>query len=310
MKAVRIHEYGNEDVLKLEDIPIPEIKEDELLIRIYASGVNPVDWKIREGGYRAMNIHILPLTLGWDLSGVVEKAGSKASGFKPGDEVYSRPPVERNGTYAEFIAVPAKDVARKPPSLTHVEAAGVPLAGITAWESLVTTAGIQKGQKVLIHAASGGVGSFAVQIAKAKGCYVIGTTSTINVDLVKSLGADEVIDYKKVEFSEHLKDVDVVFDTLGGTVFDNSWKVLKKGGMLVSITHKQEVSIADSLGVRSAFVLIGPNVPVLNQLTDLIEDLKIRPLIDSVFSLEEVKKAQLLSQSGRARGKIVLKVKI
>jgi NADPH:quinone reductase-like Zn-dependent oxidoreductase len=308
MKAVIIHEYGNEDVLKLEEIPVPEITSDEVLIKIHAAGINPVDWKVREGYMKGRNLHTLPLILGWDLSGTIEKAGIAVTEFHPGDEVYCRPAVERNGAYAEYISVRAGEVARKPKSLSHIEASGVPLAGITAWEALVNKAEIKKGQKVLIHAASGGVGTIAVQIAKAKECYVIGTTSGHNVDLVKSLGADEVIDYTKQEFSEVLSEIDVVFDTLGGTVQDNSWKVIKKGGFLVSIARNPEQSVAGKMGVKAGYVFIGPNVPVLNQLTSLIEGGKIKPVIDSVFRLEDIKKAHLLSQSGRARGKIIIEI--
>ncbi len=308
MKAVRIHQYGNADVLQIEEIPIPEIREDEVLIKIHATSINPVDWKVREGHLKAMNLHNLPLTLGWDVSGTIEKTGSNVTEFNIGDEVYSRPAIERDGSYAEFIAVKAAEVTRKPKTMTHLEAASIPLAGITAWETLVTTAHIEKGQRVLIHAASGGVGTLAVQIAKAKGCYVIGTTSETNVALVKSLGADEVVDYKKEDFSELLSDIDVVLDTLGGVVQDKSWKVLKKGGILVSITQNPNAEIAEKLGVRSAFVFIGPNVPVLNELTALIDTGKLKAIVGNVFRLEEMKQAHLLSESGRARGKIVIKV--
>jgi NADPH:quinone reductase-like Zn-dependent oxidoreductase len=306
MKAVRIHQYGNEDVLKLEEIPVPEIGPDDVLIRVKAAGINPVDWKIRQGYMEARKIHKLPLILGWDLSGIIEKMGEEVHTFNIGDEVYSRPAFERNGAYAELIAVRAVEVARKPRSLTHTEAAGIPLAGITAWESLVNTAQIQEGQKVLIHAASGGVGSLAVQIAKVKGCRVIGTTSGANVDLVKSLGADEVIDYTKYDFSKLIHEADVVFDTVGGAVQDNSWKVLRKGGMLVSITRQPDPLFAENIGVKAAYVFIGPNVAILDELASLIDAGKIRPVTDSVFKLEEIKKAHALSQSGKAKGKIII----
>jgi NADPH:quinone reductase-like Zn-dependent oxidoreductase len=308
MKAVRIHQYGNADVLQIEDISVPDIKEDEVLIKIHATSVNPVDWKIREGYLRAMNLHTLPLTLGWDVSGTIEKAGSAVNNFQIGDEVYSRPAIERNGSYAEFIVEKANEVARKPKTMTHLEAASIPLAGITAWETLVTTAHIAKGQKVLIHAASGGVGTLAVQIAKAKGCYVIGTTSETNISMVKELGANEVVDYKKQDFSKMYSDIDVVLDTLGGTIQDQSWKVIKKGGILVSITQNPSIEVADNLGVRGAFVFISPNAAVLNELTTLIDAGKLKAVVSSVFSLDEMKQAHLLSESGRVKGKIGIKV--
>lgn len=308
MKAFRIHEYGNVDLLKMDEVSIPEIEKDEVLIKVYATSVNPVDWKIREGYLKGMNLHKLPLTLGWDVAGIIEKTGDDVTEFKIADEVYSRPSIERDGTYAEYIVVKAKEVAFKPKSITFLESATIPLAGITAWEVLVTTANIQAGQRVLIHAASGGVGSLAVQIAKAKGCYVIGTTSEKNLDFVKSLGADEVIDYKNQDFSELLSDIDVVFDTVDGKTQNDSWKVLKEGGILVSVTNKPNADLAKEHKVRSAFVFIQPNVPVLNELTNLIDSGKLKPVVGSVFSFSETKKAQELSQSGRAIGKIAIKV--
>jgi len=308
MKAVRIHEYGNEDVLRIEEIPVPSINNDDVLIKIPATSVDPVDWKVREGYMKARNIHTLPYILGWDISGTVEQAGSEVTGLKKGDEVFGRSAFQRNGTYAEYIAVKADEVTTKPKNLTHKEAASIPLVGITAWESLVNKAGITKGQHVLIHAASGGVGSIAVQIAKAKGCYVIGTTSTANVDLVKKLGADEVIDYTTRDFSERLTGLDVVFDTLGGSVLDRSWKVLKKGGILVSIAGNPDPAEAEKYGVRTAYVFVGPSVTILNELRTLIETGKIKPVIDRVYTLDEIRLAHQYSQSGRAKGKIVIEI--
>jgi len=257
---------------------------------------------------KARNIHTLPYILGWDISGTVEQAGSEVTGLKKGDEVFGRSAFQRNGTYAEYIAVKADEVTTKPKNLTHKEAASIPLVGITAWESLVNKAGITKGQHVLIHAASGGVGSIAVQIAKAKGCYVIGTTSTANVDLVKKLGADEVIDYTTRDFSERLTGLDVVFDTLGGSVLDRSWKVLKKGGILVSIAGNPDPAEAEKYGVRTAYVFVGPSVTILNELRTLIETGKIKPVIDRVYTLDEIRLAHQYSQSGRAKGKIVIEI--
>jgi NADPH:quinone reductase-like Zn-dependent oxidoreductase len=308
MKAVRIHSYGNSDVLKIENIPVPQISDDEILIKIHATSINPVDWKVREGYLQSMKVHTLPLTLGWDVSGVVEKTGGNVKQFKIGDEVYSRPALERDGSYAEYIAVNANDVAFKPKSITHAEAASLPLAGITAWEVLIKTAEIKAGQKVLIHAVSGGVGTLAMQIAKNKGCYVIGTTSTANIDFVKNLGADEIIDYKTSDFSAILKDVDVVFDTLGGDIQEKSWKVLKENGILISIVSPPNPESAKTHKARLGFVFIKPDASVLAELATLIDNKSIKPVVGNIFTLDEIKKAHDLSQSGRARGKIAIKV--
>jgi NADPH:quinone reductase-like Zn-dependent oxidoreductase len=308
MKAVRIHTYGNSDVLKIENITMPSISDDEILIKIHATSINPVDWKVREGHLQSMNIHTLPLTLGWDVSGVVEKTGGNVKQFKIGDEVYTRPALERDGSYAEHIVVKAKEVAFKPKSITHVEAASLPLAGITAWEVLINTAQIKAGQKILIHAASGGVGTLAIQLAKNTGCHVIGTTSTANIDLVKSLGADEVIDYKNQEFNAIVKDVDVVFDTLGGDIQERSWNILKEGGILISIVSPPNQESAKKYKAKAGFVFIKPDAHVLAELAKLIDGNKIKPVVGSVFALDEIKKAHDLSQSGRAKGKIAITV--
>ena len=235
MKAVRIHEYGNSNVLAFEDAPKPSITAEDVLIRVVATSVNPVDWKIREGYLQEMISYEMPLTLGWDVSGVIEAVGADVTRFNVGDAVYSRPDITRNGTYAEFVAVRESEIAHKPQTISHNEAASLPLAGITAWEALITSAEISAGQRVLIHAGSGGVGSLAIQLAKSRGAYVIATTSGKNQALVESLGADQVIDYQKQNFAETLQDIDVVFDTLGGDIQDTSWGVLKPGGILVSI---------------------------------------------------------------------------
>lgn len=309
MKAVRIHEFGSGEVLRIEEIPIPEIKDDDILIKIFATSVNPVDWKVREGLLRWRNLHTLPLTLGWDVSGVVEKTGRKAMKFKPGDEVFTRPDIARNGSYAEYIAVKESEVAFKPFSLSHEEAASIPLVGLTSWESLVTTANIQPEQKVLIHAASGGVGSFALQLAKTFGCYVIGTTSEMNIDLVKSLGADEVIDYKNQDFTTILHDIDVVLDTIGGAAQETSLKVMKEGGIIVSIIKKPTDEDVSRYKVRNGYIFVQSNGKTLSILAHLIDTGKIKPVVSKVFPLNEIKKAHELSQSGRTVGKIVIKIR-
>jgi NADPH:quinone reductase-like Zn-dependent oxidoreductase len=306
MLAVRIHQYGNRDVLSLDEIPVPAIAPDELLVKVVAASVNPVDWKVREGYLAQMIPHPLPLTLGWDLSGVVAAAGSAVHGWQAGDAVFSRPDLKRNGTYAEFVAVRAAECARKPATISHVEAASLPLAGITAWEALVTAAQLQRGQRVLVHAGSGGVGSLAIQIAKDRGATVFATTSARNRALVESLGADQVIDYTATRFSDAVPPVDVVFDTLGGQVQEESWSVLRPGGMLVSIVSPPDEARAKERGFRSAFVFIGPNAPVLGQLAQMVDGGRLRPVIGAEFALRDIARAHALSESGRAAGKIVL----
>lgn len=308
MKAVRIHQYGNSDVLAFEEAPMPSISSNEVLVRVVAASVNPVDWKIRQGYLKEMISYSMPLTLGWDVSGVVTAVGSDVTRFAVGDAVYSRPDIKRNGTYAEYVAILESEVALKPKTISHNEAASLPLAGITAWEALITTAQLSTGQKVLIHAGSGGVGSLAIQLAKSRGAYVIATTSGKNAALVKSLGADEVIDYQTQNFSEILSNIDVVFDTLGGDIQEASWSVLKQGGILVSIVNPPSEEKAKAQGVRSAFVFIEPNAPILEQLAKLVEQGDLRPIIGAEFALQDIVKAHALSESGRTVGKIVLTV--
>jgi NADPH:quinone reductase-like Zn-dependent oxidoreductase len=308
MLAVRIHHYGKRDALSLDDIPVPETGPDELLVRVVAASVNPVDWKVREGYLAQMIPHRLPLTLGWDLSGVVQAVGSDVQDWQPGDAVFSRPDLARDGSYAEFIAVRALECARKPRTISHVEAASLPLAGITAWEAMVTTARVQAGQRVLVHAGSGGVGSLAIQILKHLGATVIATTSGRNRTLVESLGADQVVDYTTTRFLDAVEPVDAVFDTLGGQVQEESWAILRPGGIQVSIISPPDEEKARARGLRGAFVFIGPNAPVLEQLAALVDGGKLRPIVGAEFALRDIAQAHALSESGRAVGKIVLYV--
>ncbi|SDP13455.1 NADPH:quinone reductase [Rhodoferax sp. OV413] len=308
MKAVRIHRYGDRSVLAYEDAPLPTIAADEVLVRVVAASVNPVDWKIREGHLQSMIPYPLPLTLGWDVSGVVAAVGAEVTAFAVGDAVYSRPDIKRNGTYAEYVAIHASEVAHKPKTISHVEAAALPLAGITAWQSLFHAAQLAAGQRVLVHAASGGVGSLAVQLAKSHGAYVVATTSGKNKALVQSLGADEVVDYQTQNFATMVSDMDVVFDTLGGAVQEASWDVLKPGGILVSIVSPPPEEQATLRGLRSAFVFIEPNAPVLEQLAWQVDAGKLRPLIGAEFALQDLAQAHALSETGRVVGKIVVYV--
>ncbi len=308
MKAVRIHAYGNAGVLKFEDAPMPIIGASDVLVRVVATSINPVDWKIRAGYLKEMIPYAMPLTLGWDVSGVVEAVGAAVTRFKVGDAVFSRPDIKRNGTYAEYVAVREDELAFKPHTISHAEAASLPLAGITAWEVLISTANVQAGQKVLIHAGSGGVGTLAIQLAKSRGAYVIATTSAKNSALVKSLGADEVIDYKKQKFTELVHDADVVFDTLGGDIQESSWSVLKRGGILVSIVSPPSADKAKEMGVKSAFVFIEPSAVILEQLAVLVDAGKVRPVVGAEFALKDIAKAHSLSETGRSVGKIVIYV--
>ena len=308
MLAVRIHQYGSRDALSLDDIPIPDIAPDEVLVKVVAASVNPVDWKVREGYLAQMIPHPLPLTLGWDVSGVVVAVGGEVSNWREGDAVFARPDLARNGTYAEFAAIRASECARKPATISHVEAASLPLAGITAWESMVDTAAVQAGQRVLVHAGSGGVGSLAIQLLKDLGAIGIATTSERNRALVESLGADQVVDYRTARFTDVVEPVDAVFDTLGGQVQEDSWQVLKPGGIQVSIISPPDADQAAARGVRQGFVFIGPNAPVLTRLAAMVDSGRLRPVIGAEFALRDIAAAHALSESGRAVGKIVLYV--
>ncbi len=309
MKAVRIHAYGGPEVLHYEEnVPLPTLESKDILIRVRAAAVNPVDWKIREGYLQGALHHTLPLILGWDISGEVVEVDPAVTEFKVGDDVYARPDIARNGGYAEYIAVKASDAAHKPTRLDHIHAAAVPLAALTAWQSLVDAAQLQAGQTVLIHAAAGGVGSLAVQLAKARGARVIATASALNSGIVTELGADQFIDYTKTHFEDVAKDVDVVFDTIGGDTQKRSWPVLKPGGILVSVVSPPPEAVAATHGARGAFVFIHPSGEQLTQIARLIDEGRMQPVIHTVLPLAEVRQAHAISQTGHACGKIVLQV--
>jgi len=306
MKAVRIHEFGGPDVLHVEEIPRPSPAADEVLIKVHAAGVNPVDWKIRKGFKK--DSAKLPFTPGWDVSGVIEQKGTKVKKFRNGDEVYSRPDFEKNGTYAEYVTVKANQVNLKPKSIDHVKAAAVPLAGLTAWQGLFDHGHLEPGQKVLIHAASGGVGSYAVQFAKWKGAYVIGTTSNENIDFVKQLGADKVIDYKNEKFEEEVNAVDLVLDTIGGDTQKRSLEVIKPGGRLITTVAAEFEADARQKNIILEGFLDEPNPDQLKTIAELIDTGKVTPVVTEVLPLEKAAEAQQISEEGHVRGKIVLKV--
>jgi len=306
MKAIRIHNYGGPEVLHYEDAPRPEPQAGEVLVRVHAAGVNPIDWKVREGHMKDLWPHKFPLILGWDVSGTVEAVGpgSAAAGrFKKGDEVYSVPDSTRDGAYAEYIVVRESELSLKPKSLHHVHAAAVPLA------ALFDAGQLASGQRILIHGGSGGVGHVAVQLAKWKGAHVFATASTKNQELLRELGVDEPIDYTKQKFEDVARDVDLVLDLIGGETQERSWSVLKNGGVLLSLVQPPSVEKAKALGVRAAFVAGHPSGAQLAEIAKLIDSGELKLTIDRILPLSEVRRAHELSQSGHTRGKIVLRVK-
>ncbi len=308
MKAIRIHNYGDGEALVYEDAPLPEPGPEDVRVRVHAAGVNPVDWKIREGYLSAMLPYPMPLTLGWDVSGVVEQVGANVSGVSIGDAVYSRPDIARNGAYAQYVVVRASEVAPKPGSLSHNEAAAVPLAALTAWQGLFDHAKLGKGERVLVHAGAGGVGSFAIQFAKWAGAHVIATASAANESLVRELGADEFVDYRSQRFEDVLENVDVVLDTIGGETQERSFSLLGDGARLFSVVGTPDADKLAAAGASGGMFMVQPSRDELGRIASLIDEGTVRVLIDSVFPLSEARAAHAKSQTGRARGKIVLEV--
>lgn len=307
MKAIQMKSYGGADVLSYDDVPTPEPQADEVLVRIYAAPINPIDWKIREGYMQGWLQHQLPLIPGSEFSGVVAAVGADVSAFKAGDEIYGYCSLARCGAYAEFIAVKETEIAAKPVNIDFNHAAAIPVGALTAWQAFAM-AGLSAGQTVLIHAAAGGVGSLAVQIAKARGAHVIGTASARNAEFVKSLGADEVIDYTTTKFEEVVKDMDVVFDLIGGETQARSFGVLKTGGWLISAVGPPSQEESEKHGVKSAMIMVQPNAVEMKEMTALVEAGKLKTFVETVLPLSEARQAHELSQQGRTRGKIVLQV--
>ena len=333
MKAFILERYGSADRVRAGEVPDPELREDDVLVQVHAAGVNPLDSKIRDGEFKLILPYRLPLILGNDLAGVVLRVGPGARRYKPGDEVCARPDKDRIGAFAELIAIREDAVAIKPKRLTMEEAASVPLVGLTAWQALVERANLKAGQKVLIHAGSGGVGTMAVQLAKHLGAIVATTTSTANLEWVKGLGADIVIDYRKDDFETILRDYDVVLDTLGGEALEKSLRVLKPGGKLVSISGPPDPDFARGiganwvlrlamrllshrirksakcLGVNYSFLFMQASGDQLREIGSLIDAGLIRPVVDRVFPFESTKEALAYVEKGRAKGKVVVKVR-
>ncbi len=306
MKAIVVHEYGGPEVLKYEDAPRPEPKENEVLIRVVAAGVNPVDSLIRSGKYAKFFGTTLPLIPGYDIAGVIEKAGAKVTRLKIGDSVYAYP--MWGGGYAEYTVATEGEATIKPKSISFVEAAGVPLAALTAWQALIDRANLSSGQTILIHGGSGGVGSFAIQIAKACGAKVIATASTPNQDLLKQLGADVAVDYTKQKFEDIAKDVDVVLDSVGKDTLERSYGVLKKGGFIATLVARLDQAELDKHGIHGASISVKPNAGELAEITKLIDEKKIKPIVSMVLPLSDAVKAQEQAATHHTRGKIVLKV--
>ncbi len=303
MKAAVVHEYGGPEVFKYEDVPRPEPKDDEVLVRVMAASVNPVDTYARQGKLR---LEKLPMILGYDIAGVVEKTGGLK--FKSGDAVYAYLPVMRGGAYAEYAIAKEEELSLKPRKIDFEKTAAVPLAATTAWQALIDTAKIAEGQTVLIHGGTGGVGCFAVQIAKARGAKVIATASTANQDLLKQLGVDQPIDYTTTKFQDVVKDVDVVLNAVRGDTLGASYGVVKKGGIIVSITDEPDAAECARHGIRGAGLTAHPDAKALEELTKLIEANKVTPIVSQTFPLKEMAEAHRQVETHHTRGKIAIKV--
>jgi NADPH:quinone reductase-like Zn-dependent oxidoreductase len=309
MQAVRFHAYGDPEVLVLEEAPRPQPGADEVLVRVSAAGVNPLDWKVRGGHVRQWLHHRLPLIPGWDVSGVVAAAGRDVTAFKTGEAVYGMLDFGRDGAYAEYVAAQVRHLAPKPGSIDHVQAAAVPLAALTAWQALFEAGELAAGQTVLIHAAAGGVGHFAVQFAKWKGARVMGTASADNAGFLRELGADMAIDYRRTRFEDEVGEkIDLVLDTIGGETQQRSWQVLKKGGILVATLGVTSPKTAQQYDVRGKGVSVRPDPDQLTQIAALIDAGNLKPVVSNVLPLAQAARAQELSQTGHIRGKIVLQV--
>ncbi|MHA4410990.1 MULTISPECIES: NADP-dependent oxidoreductase [Bacillus] len=332
MKAMIIDRYGKVP-MRMAEVPTPEINGYEVLAEIHAASINPIDFKIRDGKVKMLLKYEMPLILGNDFSGVIVKVGSQVTRFKVGDAIYARPRKNKIGTFAEYIAIHEDDIALKPKNLSFEEAASIPLVGLTSYQALHDVMHLQKGQKILIHAGSGGVGTFAIQLAKIMGATVTTTASEAGSDLVKSLGADQIINYKTEKFEEILKNYDAVFDTIGGTTLEKSFNIIKSGGNIVSVSGMPNARFGKEFGsgffktllfslaskkltalekkhnAQYSFLFMKPSGDQLRTIANYIEAGKIKPVIDRVFPFEDAQKAMEYSESGRAKGKIIVKIK-
>ncbi|HDR7793700.1 TPA: NADP-dependent oxidoreductase [Bacillus luti] len=332
MRAMVIDKYGKVPMRMIE-VPTPEINENEVLAEIHAASINPIDFKIRDGKVKMLLKYDMPLILGNDFSGVIVKVGAKVTRFKVGDEIYARPRKNKIGTFAEYIAIHEDDIALKPKNLSFEEAASIPLVGLTSYQALHDIMQLQKEQKILIHAGSGGVGTFAIQLAKIMGATVATTASEAGANLVKSLGADEIINYKTEKFEDILTNYDAVFDTIGGTTLEKSFNIIKSGGNIVSVSGMPNARFGKEFGsgffktflfslaskkltalekkhnAQYSFLFMKPSGDQLRIIANYIEAGKIKPIIDRVFPFEDAQKAMEYSEAGRAKGKIIVKIK-
>jgi NADPH:quinone reductase-like Zn-dependent oxidoreductase len=309
MKAIVAHEYGGPEVLKYEDVPIPTPKDDEMLVKVFAAGVNSFDGTLRAGKYaKGPKGTQLPWHPGYDIAGVVEKVGSKVTKFKVGDAIYAMINILKGGGYAEYAVAIEKDAALKPTTINFVDAAGAPSVALTSWQAIVDKANLQSGQTALIHGASGGIGLFAIPIAKIRGAKVFATASTANQDFLKQLGADVAIDYKTQKFEDIAKDVDVVIDAVGGETLRRSYPIVKKGGMVVSLSDNVDQAQLGKFGIRGTSIAVQNNGDELTQIAKLIDQGKIKVVVSETFPLADASKAQAKADLGHTRGKIVLKV--
>jgi NADPH:quinone reductase-like Zn-dependent oxidoreductase len=316
MRAIRQNAFGGSEVLRLTDVPVPVPLPTEVRVRVHAAGVNPVDWKTREGHGVGGVPYALPLGAGWDVSGVVDAVGFGVTTLKPGDEVYGMPWFPREaGAYADYVTAPSRQFARKPRTIGHVEAAALPLAALTAWQALVDTADVQRGQRVLVHAASGGVGHVAVQIALARGAHVIGVASGAREDFLRSLGVQEFVDYRTVHFAERIDDVDLALDLVGdpATTGAPSIGIVKPGGLYIGVpggVAPQLAAAARARGVRATGILVEPDGDALAAIAELVDSGRLRPAVQSTFPLQEASAAQDAVASGHTQGKVVIEVAV
>jgi NADPH:quinone reductase-like Zn-dependent oxidoreductase len=304
MKAAILTAYGNE--LEVTDVVRPDLPDDSVMIEVHAAAINPIDWIVMDGYVKDMLPYDLPWTVGYDVSGVVAEVGPDAQGFSTGDEVFARAGSMQAGTMAEYSAVKASDLALKPGNISHAEAAGIPLAGLTAWQALFDKGGLQSGQRVLVHAGSGGVGTLAIQFAKHAGAWVASTASAKNKNLVQSLGADQFVDYSNERFEDVVESCDLVLDMVGGDTLKRSFDVVKPGGTIVSIKGEAPEGLAAERNVAFQAFFMEPNGEQLTEIATLITDGTVRPVLDSTFPLDDVVAAYGYARSGTANGKIAV----
>lgn len=309
MKAIVIEQYGDKDQLKQMEVPNPVPGEHQVVVKLKATSINPIDWKLRAGYLKGMMDWEFPIILGWDAAGIITEVGSAVTEWKIGDKVFARPETTRFGTYAEYTLVDDHLLAPLPPAISYQEAASVPLAGLTAWQALFDHGQLKAGEKVLIHAGAGGVGSLAIQLAKNAQAHVITTASAQNAEFLKSLGADEVIDYKSTNFAEVLSDIDLVFDTMGEQIQQDSFKVLKRDtGRLISIVSQPDEDTAREMNVTAKSIWLQPDGKQLQEFGQLMEQRKVNAIVGTEipFSEEGLRKAHELSETHHAKGKIVI----